>query len=242
MLKFRRHTRQNISHPRNRLFQQHLMRHSLSQRQPISDLIADFSQLSILGAPPPTEFSPAPPCPISRIPDEISIDILQHLAFSDPATFIRLSQVCKRLAFLVTVEENIWRRLCMESEYGFKAMHYSYACEISGSPINTITPLSIEDSPIPTSPPTLPLTPSYPAYRTMFRSRPRLRFGGCYISTVNYTRPGALGSNYVAWNAPVLIVTYYRYLRFFRAGSPISLLSTAEPPDVVPYLQQEHLT
>jgi len=126
-------------------------------------------------------------------------------------------------------------------------MHYEFACTITGEELAVRT-LSgaLDPSPLLTAPDPhsdskfLPLTQQYPSYRTMFRQRPRLRFGGCYISTVNYTRPGATSSNWT-WNAPVLIVTYYRYLRFFRDGSAISLLTTAEPADVVPYLRKEHL-
>ena len=75
----------------------------------------------------------------------------------------------------------------------------------------------------------------------MFRTRPRLRFNGCYISTVNYARPGAHASNSLAWGAPVLVVTYFRYLRFFRDGTAISLLSTTEPADVVHHLTKANL-
>jgi len=75
----------------------------------------------------------------------------------------------------------------------------------------------------------------------MFHHRPRLRFGGVYISTVNYVRPGASSPTTISWNTPVHIVTYYRYLRFFRDGSCISLLTTAEPVDVVHHLLKEHL-
>ncbi|KAF7525355.1 hypothetical protein G7054_g11102 [Neopestalotiopsis clavispora] len=35
---------------------------------------------------------------------------------------------------------------------------------------------------------------------------------------------------------PVHIVTYYRYLRFFRDGTAVSLLTTSEPADVVHHL------
>jgi len=73
----------------------------------------------------------------------------------------------------------------------------------------------------------------------MFRLRPRIRFNGCYISTVNYIRPGQASASQVTWNSPVHIVTYYRYLRFFRDGTVISLLSTTEPADVVHYLTKE---
>jgi len=75
----------------------------------------------------------------------------------------------------------------------------------------------------------------------MFHHRPRLRFSGVYISTVNYVRPGASSPTTISWNTPVHIVTYYRYLRFFRDGSCISLLTTAEPVDVVHHLLKEHL-
>jgi F-box protein 9 len=75
----------------------------------------------------------------------------------------------------------------------------------------------------------------------MFQHRPRLRFGGVYISTVNYVRPGASSPTTISWNTPVHIVTYYRYLRFFRDGSCISLLTTVEPVDVVHHLLKEHL-
>lgn len=75
----------------------------------------------------------------------------------------------------------------------------------------------------------------------MFRSRPRLRFNGCYISTVNYIRPGASTPSQISWNTPVHIITYYRYLRFFRDGTCVSLLTTTEPVDVVHYLTKEHM-
>lgn len=216
----------------------------------MSDLIADFSKVSIAAEPPPTDLSPPPPCPIANIPEEVLINILLHLAVEDVASFSRLSQVCKRFAYLVMTEDRIWRHMCLGSEFGFAAMHYKYACAITGGELtehdlNEPTDLDLETSPLITpdlrvDPKFLPLTPQYPTYRSMFRHRPRLRFSGCYISTVNYTRPGASSSNWT-WNAPVLIVTYYRYLRFYRDGSLISLLTTSEPQDVVPYLQKEHL-
>jgi F-box protein 9 len=45
----------------------------------------------------------------------------------------------------------------------------------------------------------------------------------------------------ISWNTPVHIVTYYRYLRFFRDGTAISLLTTTEPADVVHHLTKEAL-
>ncbi|TID14025.1 hypothetical protein E6O75_ATG07257 [Venturia nashicola] len=227
--------------------------HSLTALPPtISELINDFTGLSIAKAPAPTDFSPAPSCPIADIPDEILTQILLTLAITDVASFARTAQVCKRLAYLVLTEDSIYKRIVHGPEYGLAGMHYSYICTEDGDPISAF---SLDDSNkefslIDTSPTirpevttqiprTIPLSSLYPSYRNMFRTRPRIRFQGCYISTVNYTRPGH--ANSMRWNTPILIVTYYRYLRFYRDGTVISFLTTHEPTDVVPYLTKEYL-
>ncbi|KAH7378681.1 hypothetical protein BKA66DRAFT_420956 [Pyrenochaeta sp. MPI-SDFR-AT-0127] len=225
----------------------------------LQSLIGDFSALSIQGEPPPTDLSPPPPCPISTIPEEILVEILEQLAVQDLASFVRLAQVCKRLAYLVVTEDRVWKRIALGHEYGFAAMHYTWSCQIDGEPLgdddlggrildsNSDTPSDSEDfepPPEPLSPALLTqmLVPStYPTYRALFRLRPRIRFNGCYISTVNYIRPGQSSPTSVTWNSPIHIVTYYRYLRFLRDGTCISLVSTSEPADVVPYLYIEHM-
>jgi F-box protein 9 len=184
---------------------------------------------------------------------------LLHLAIKDVASFVRLSQVCKRLAYLVATEERVWKRIALGHEYGFAAMHYKFARQIDGKPLGDdgeggylLGSSSLPDLDDPaTSSTTTPqsqaqITASliphpYPTYAFLFRTRPRLRFNGCYISTVNYVRPGASSANAISWNTPIHIVTYYRYLRFHRDGSCISLLTVAEPADVVPYLSRDHV-
>lgn len=161
-----------------------------------------------------------------------------QVALLDLPSFVRLAQVCKRLAFLVSSEQRIWKRLCCGWEIGFGGMHYRFACDIYGQA------LLEEPHKDPPPPPTylpVPLTPLYPSYKHNLRHRPRIRFNGCYISTVNYVRPGATSVTQVSWNTPVHIVTYYRYLRFFRDGTVISLLTTTEPIDVVHHLTNENL-
>ncbi len=126
-------------------------------------------------------------------------------------------------------------------------MRYNWTCAISGAPL----PLSIGDldadldsldlSDTSPSPDPFALSLTYPTYRHMFQDRPRIRFNGCYISTVNYIRPGGNTASQATWNTPVHIVTYYRYLRFFRDGSCASLLTTSEPADVVHYLTKENM-
>lgn len=243
--------------------------HSLTGLPPsIPSLLDSFSSLSIQGEAPPTNLSPPPPCPISTLPGELLVEILTYLAIEDLASFGRLSLVCKRFAFLVATEDRVWKRIAIGPDYGFAAMHYKFACQIDGKPLGddgeggfllgSSSPpddmsdpddTNVLDVP-PSKPPPPPSQPEltaslvptiYPTFRTLFRQRPRIRFNGCYISTVNYTRPGAASPTAVSWNTPIHIVTYYRYLRFLRDGRCISLLTVAEPPDVVPYLSLEHV-
>ena len=127
-------------------------------------------------------------------------------------------------------------------------MHYSFPCSVQGAPlpeddltdsIPDIYTLTLTDTTAPEL--YLPLNETFLSYRAMLRQRPRIRFSGVYISTVNYVRAGASAPTQVTWNTPVHVVTYYRYLRFYRDGTCISLLTTTEPSDVVPFLNAEHL-
>ncbi|PQE20338.1 f-box domain-containing protein [Rutstroemia sp. NJR-2017a BBW] len=220
----------------------------------LKELIISFSDLSIEPAPPAIEGTPPPPCPFAELPDEILIHILMEVAILDVADFVRLAQVCKRMAYIVLTEEQIWKRICSGSEVGFGAMHYKWQCELLGEPLSDeesmLLPSDPEDdsliAPIPELDNTAMmlslLRTAYSAsWQQMFRLRPRIRFNGCYISTVNYIRAGQASASQVSWNSPVHIVTYYRYLRFFRDGTVISLLTTTEPSDVVHHLTMDLL-
>ncbi|KAF2237491.1 hypothetical protein EV356DRAFT_511611 [Viridothelium virens] len=228
---------------------------------PLTELINDFAQLSIPRAEPPTDASPPPPCPIANIPGEVLTEIFFQIALHDLASFGRLAQVCRRFAYLVVTEERIWRRIATGSEIGFGAMHYRYNCDLHGRPLSYFlnkdddswrlkSLLDADESDMRPSPLLQP-SPQYTStllqnkyagsWRQMFRSRPRIRFNGCYISTVNYSRPGAASTTQLTWNSPVLIVTYYRYLRFYRDGTVISLQTPAEPQDVVHHLIEENV-
>jgi F-box protein 9 len=217
----------------------------------LQSMIAEFSSLTIQGEAPPTDLSPAPPCPIASIPEELLVEILIQLAIQDVSSFVRSAQVCKRLAYLVATEERVWKRVALGHEFGFAAMFYSWGCQVDGKPLGDdgeggyilgSDTDSVSEEPPSAAHSTTILVPSlYPTYRTLFQQRSRIRFNGCYISTVNYQRPGASSLNSLSWNSPIHIVTYYRYLRFLRDGTCISLLTTSEPVDVVPYLRMEHM-
>jgi F-box protein 9 len=213
--------------------------------QSIKELIAGFAGLSIEPSKPEIEGTPSPPCPLAELPEEIIVHIFTELAVIDVASFVRLAQVCKRMAYLVSVEEQIWKRICLGSEVGFGAMHYKWQQEVLGGPLQIVDSEESDEDIENTNPNKDEITEALlhsaykSSYHQMFRLRPRIRFNGCYISTVNYIRPGQASASQVTWNSPVHIVTYYRYLRFFRDGTVISLLSTTEPADVVHYLTKE---
>ena len=220
--------------------------HSLegSNPLPVIDTIALYQTASICGQDSATGTSTEPLCPIASLPSEILVTILSNIAHFDIAIFARVAQVCKRLAYLVTTEDRIWRQVCEGQDYGFGAMHYEWALSVTGKSLPmSIAGLDAQLSRASLDPvtPSLQLSSEYPSFRSMFRERPRIRFNGCYISTVNYIRPGAATASQATFSSPVLIVTYYRYLRFFRDGSCVSLLTTTEPAEVVHHLTKENI-
>ncbi|KAA8650458.1 hypothetical protein EYZ11_000830 [Aspergillus tanneri] len=205
---------------------------------PTPELIASFANLPIPQAEPIIENTPPPPCPIAKVPSEVLVEILKHVALRDPATFFRTSLVCKRLAYHFAHEQHIWKRLCQGPEFGFKSMHYSFACDVFGRPEYTLGP---RYTPFPTSA-SVQIPEPLSSWGEVFQMFPRIRFTGIYISTVNYTRAGAASSyQSVSWNSPIHIVTYYRFLRFYPDGSVISMLSTVEPVDLVPHICKENV-
>jgi F-box protein 9 len=204
-----------------------------------SDLVASFAGLPILGAPPLIEGGRPPPCPIKKLPSEVLLEILLQTAICDPASFARFGAVCKALAYHVCTENQIWKRIALGIEFGLASQVYDFSTSLQGreliertleSPLRRyrITEDSFPDS-------------QNQDWREVFHSYPRIRFTGVYISTVNYTRPGGASASQATWNSPVHIVTYYRYLRFFRDGTVISLLTTNEPIEVVQYLTKENM-
>ena len=204
-----------------------------------SELIASFAGLSIPGAPPLIEGDRPPPCPITKLPPEVLLEVLLAAAVRDPASFARLGMVCKALAYHMCTENRIWKRVALGSEFGLASQVYEFSTDIHGrEAIDRTLNAAPEgcrfagDS---------FLDPQKQDWREVFHSHPRIRFTGVYISTVNYTRPGGASATQTTWNTVVHIVTYYRYLRFFRDGTVISLLTTNEPIEVVAHLTKENM-
>jgi len=194
-----------------------------------NELIISFSKLAILSAPPEIEGMQPAASPFSQLPAEILTSILMQTALLDLPSFVRLSLVCKKLAYLVATEETIWKRVSLGKEIGFGGMFYKWQCEITGEKVSIDTldldSLQIEDSA------DLPLTNDHPesenaasdisveaqealtqrmitdqllnhtyfTYHNMFRLRPRVRFNGVYISTITYHRPGQASVDQITW-------------------------------------------
>lgn len=225
------------------------------------ELIESFASLKVEGSPPECEGVEPPPCPIAALPAEILVHILRDVAITDVGDFVRLSHVCKRLAYLVATEDQIWRRVCLGPEFGFGGMHHYFQRTTNWEPLALADALADADPELDeveaytleelcqqrnneAHAMTLALYRSvngYASWQAMFRRRPRVRFNGCYISTVNYIRPGQNSGQHLTWNTPVHIVTYYRYLRLFRDGTAISLTTTDEPAHVVHQLTRDNM-
>ncbi|KIX93436.1 uncharacterized protein Z520_10855 [Fonsecaea multimorphosa CBS 102226] len=226
--------------------------HSLKEPGPenptltFPQLIESFAHAQIEGAPPIVEGDRPPPCVIRKLPTEVLLELLEHIAIRDPAIYVRLSLVCKKLAYHVVTDNAVWRRVALGPEFGLAGQQYDFNTDLQGRKI-TFRALDDEDladedeSSSPARVTDLPF-PKDTIWREIFHNYPRIRFTGVYISTVNYTRPGAASVTASTWTNPVHIVTYYRYLRFFRDGTCISLLTTNEPIEVVHHLTPENLT
>jgi F-box protein 9 len=217
-------------------------------------LIHSFGAFSIESAEPLIEGDIPPPCPIAKIPSEILIQILRMVATEDLNAFVKVGQTCKTIAYLVSTEESIWRDVLAGEKYGLAGMKTKFETGILGNSLpndNRLDDYSQNSTTSTIRSAREGLTPILPnarevyeslyqsSYRTFFHDHPRIRFTGLYISTVNYARPGASSPNQVSWNTPVHIVTYYRYLRFFRDGTLLSLLTASEPSEVVPLFTKD---
>jgi F-box protein 9 len=205
---------------------------------PAPELIPTFAGLPIEGAPPMIKGDIPPPCPIARLPAEVLVEMLQVIGTKDPALLARLSLVCKNMAYHIYTENSIWKKLALGPHFGFASQQFQFATDLQGRELIFET-LEEDDEPAP--PVTEQSFPRSTIWRDVFHAHPRIRFSGVYISTVNYSRPGGASATAHVWSNPIHVVTYYRYLRFFRDGTCISLLTVNEPIDVVPHLTWENL-
>ncbi|KAK7206820.1 hypothetical protein BZA70DRAFT_115435 [Myxozyma melibiosi] len=143
------------------------------------------------------------PSPFINMPNEVTSAILRTLALSDLSSFTKATYTCRKLAFLGYSDVPLWKALCMRE---YPRMNYE-------EEVDEYEAVALWNH----------------DWRRMFLERPRVQFNGIYISTCNYHRYGHSDS----WNAPIHIITYYRYLRFYDDGTCITHLTSREPIEVV---------
>ncbi|KAJ1674400.1 hypothetical protein EV182_003349 [Spiromyces aspiralis] len=195
-----------------------------SQLSEVDELVSQFGELSLECQP----LVESRPVHINRLPQELIVHVLKILSVIDVQAVGRAAAMCRRLAML-SRDPHLWRF----------ANIYSHIHPVSGRTLDARASLGFGSGQDAHLMPLRPLTmrqlvselPQYrDDWRAMYMHRPRVRFDGVYISTCNYVRPG---SNDNSFFAPVYLVTYYRYLRFYRDGTCVKLLTPDEPALVV---------
>lgn len=75
----------------------------------------------------------------------------------------------------------------------------------------------------------------YMGWKDMYSKRPFIKYNGIYISTCTYLREGSVADS-ISWSNPIQMITYYRFIRFFKSNRCLRLLTVTEPGEVVPKL------
>lgn len=214
----------------------------------IEGALESFDELAIL---PLDEDLPSP---FSKMPLEIITKIAMHLALNDLPSFRSMMNTCKLFHGVGMASLDIWRELAMR-EYPYqkytpetwtKLVGEDEYSEEDSDDITREEMESVFASPgiaLKTDISTdyklqqeqkvlwNPAISWHGNWRSMYLLRPRIQFDGTYISTCNYLRPGRSDDS---WYQPFIMVTYYRYLRFYKDGTCLSFLTTDEPRNIVP--------
>ncbi|TPX31856.1 hypothetical protein SmJEL517_g04917 [Synchytrium microbalum] len=148
-----------------------------------------------------------------KLPGELVTQILQHCVLYDIGSLCSISLVCKK--FLIQVRErSLWRFV------GERTFLKPANVGLVGVPslMHEVGERYGDD------------------WLRMFVDKPRVRTDGVFISRINYVRQG-YGE---AWNQPIHVVSYYRYLRFLpRSGICYAWMTTLEPSQVVKVLNNQ---
>ena len=171
--------------------------------------------------------------PLAKLPDEIVVTILGHLAslsvnakYPDVASFeCGWALTCRKARLLSLEAAALWRNMCEGV--------YTSLAQLSG-PSSARTLSADPAKKIDSSCAAICSNLYHGDWRLMWIEHPRIRCDGVYISQITYLRRGAHdGTTYYD---PTHLVTYYRYLVFLPTGDVVSLLSHDVPSAVVPNL------
>lgn len=164
-----------------------------------------------------------------KLPHDIWGYILEILLLTSPESWFNFSITCKKNAYLGFGSSNIWRSLC----------YLIYPLQVSYENLTFIEHHrqlnSDQELPVPKD--QLSIVSQYDnSWKRMLRSRPFIKFLGCYISVVNYYNEGGGKEFTISYSKPVKSITYYRYIRFYPDGTCVKVLTPLEPNRIVPQL------
>ncbi|KAH3680535.1 hypothetical protein WICMUC_000266 [Wickerhamomyces mucosus] len=159
------------------------------------------------------------PCWLLEIlSDDILVEIISILILKDPFAHISLSHTCKKLSQL-SFNSSAYKQLC-------KIIYPKQVYSESALELNDIT--KNQDR----------MVKNWDFnWELMLNDRPFIKYHGLYISKVTYISEGARESSFYA---PVKLVTYFRYLRFYPDGTVFKLTTTDEPNQIVPQFSREN--
>lgn len=158
---------------------------------------------------------------ISALPEEILQQILTYALIADAAScFTSMSMTCQKF-FILLHDQSMWRALCYNT-YQDQVYIGEGVPLCSDSAYQSYIGRLNDES----------LSSYQHNWKRMFIEKPRIRYNGIYISTCHYTRPGVREES-LDWTSPIHLVTYFRFLRFFPSGECLSLLTPAQPREVV---------
>ncbi|CAN3373854.1 hypothetical protein DIURU_004369 [Diutina rugosa] len=168
-----------------------------------------------------------PISPLEHLPEDVWMNILEILVATDPVAWFKWSICCKRHAYLgLSDHSTVWRQLCYLI---YPKQHWA----------ENVYSRTLADEVIPSD--LLKVLPQYDnSWKVMLKTRPFIKFLGCYISAVNFYSEGGKSEFSSSWTNPVKITTYYRYLRFYPDGMVAKVRTSLEPTKVVPQLSRHN--
>ncbi|KAH3674914.1 hypothetical protein WICPIJ_009423 [Wickerhamomyces pijperi] len=153
---------------------------------------------------------------LDLLSDDLLLEIISILIVTDPHAHYNFSVSCKKIASL-SFTSTTYRLIS-------KAIFPGQIYAPSAIKLNNITPdqeLMVKNWDF--------------NWEMMLNDRPYLKFNGVYISRVNYISEGG---RYTSMYSPLKLVTYFRYMRFYKDGTVLKLTTVDEPDTIVPHFEK----
>lgn len=151
--------------------------------------------------------------------DDVLLEIITILIRIDPHSHIKLSSTCQRLGKLCF--SSVAFRTISKLVYPYQR-YSSSAIQLNGITKDQEQMVQNWDF-------------NWPS---MLNDRPFLKYHGTYISKVSYISEGAADFSFYA---PVKLVTYFRYLRFYPDGKVLKLTTTDDPTVIIPQFRRDNV-